>query len=38
MNRSVASSITIEEAVALMVNLDYIPSGFSLIELKSRFL
>ncbi|WP_295624055.1 hypothetical protein [uncultured Nitrosomonas sp.] len=30
--------LTIEEAVALMINLDYIPTGFSLLEMTSAFL
>lgn len=31
------SSLTIEEAVARMVNMDYIPTGFSLVEMTDAF-
>ncbi|MFH1218151.1 MAG: hypothetical protein V1706_16780 [Pseudomonadota bacterium] len=37
MNRAVPSSITIEEAVAEMVNMDYIPAGFTLLEMIAAF-
>lgn len=36
-NSAKPSSLTIEEAVALMINLDYIPTGFSLLELLAAF-
>ena len=38
MKKSPPSSITIEEAVSRMVNMDYIPTGFSLIEMTEAFL
>jgi len=31
------SSVTVEEAVARMVNMDYIPAGFSLLEMTDAF-
>ena len=31
------SSITVEEAVSRMVNLDYIPTGFTLIDMTGAF-
>jgi hypothetical protein len=38
MSKPNPSSITLEEAVARMVNLDYIPTGFTLLEMTSAFL
>jgi len=38
MKKSPPSSITIEEAVSRMVNMDYIPTGFSLIDMAEAFL
>lgn len=38
MNKSIPSSLTIEEAVALIINLDYIPTGFSLLDMTGAFL
>lgn len=38
MNTSKPSSITVEEAVARLINLDYIPTGFTLDEMTSAFL
>jgi hypothetical protein len=35
---SIPSSITVEEAVARLINLDYIPTGFTLDEMTSAFL
>lgn len=32
------SSVTIEEAVALLINLDYIPTGFTLLDMTAAFL
>ena len=37
MNTTLPSSVTIEEAVARMVNLDYIPTGFTLLEMTAAF-
>ena len=37
MNTSKPSSITVEEAVARMINLDYIPTGFTLLEMTAAF-
>jgi hypothetical protein len=37
MSKVPPSSITIEEAVALMINFDYIPAGFSLLDMTSTF-
>jgi len=37
MNKSHPSSITIEEAVARMINFDYIPTGFSLLDMTEAF-
>jgi hypothetical protein len=37
MSKSLPSSITIEEAVAFMVNMDYIPTGFTLEDMLSAF-
>ncbi len=36
-NTTIPSSITVEEAVARMVNMDYIPEGFSLSEMTAAF-
>jgi hypothetical protein len=38
MKKSPPSSITIEEAVSRMVNMDYIPTGFSLLDMAEAFL
>ena len=38
MKTSIPSSITVEEAVARLINLDYIPTGFTLDEMTSAFL
>lgn len=38
MDNSVPSSITIEEAIARMVNMDYIPTGFTLQDMTAAFL
>ena len=38
MKKSPPTSITVEEAVSRMVNMDYIPTGFSLIEMTEAFL
>jgi hypothetical protein len=35
MNMTLPSSVTPEEAVALMINFDYIPTGYSLLEILS---
>ena len=37
MDQSKPSSVTIEEAVARMVNMDYIPTGFTLLEMVDAF-
>lgn len=37
MIQSKPSSVTIEEAVARMVNMDYIPTGFTLLEMTDAF-
>jgi hypothetical protein len=37
MSKSIPSSVTAEEAVARMVNMDYIPEGFTLEEMLSAF-
>ena len=37
MSQSKPSSVTIEEAVARMVNMDYIPTGFTLLEMTDAF-
>lgn len=37
MNAFHSSTVTIEEAVARLVNLDYIPSGFTLLEMLAAF-
>lgn len=37
MSQSIPSSVTIEEAVAKMVNMDYIPAGFTLLEMTNAF-
>lgn len=37
MRREGPSSITVEEAVAEMVNMDYIPAGFTLLEMLEAF-
>lgn len=37
MSKSHPSSVTAEEAVARMVNMDYIPSGFTLEDMLSAF-
>lgn len=37
MSKSQPSSVTIEEAVARMVNMDYIPEGFTLLEMTDAF-
>lgn len=37
MKRVVPSSITVEEAVAEMVNMDYIPAGFTLLDMIAAF-
>lgn len=37
MNKSLPSSLTIEEAVAWMINLDFIPTGFTLLEMMTAF-
>jgi hypothetical protein len=37
MNKSNPSSVTVEEAVARMVNMDYIPEGFTLSDMTSGF-
>jgi len=37
MTKAVPSSITIEDAVARMVNMDYIPAGFTLTEMTAAF-
>jgi hypothetical protein len=37
MSKVLPSSITIEEAVARMVNMDYIPAGFTLLEMIAAF-
>jgi len=37
MNKSLPSSLTIEEAVAWMINLDYIPTGFTLLDMMAAF-
>ena len=37
MNKLSPSSITIEEAVARMINFDYIPTGFSLLDMTEAF-
>ncbi|SEQ45765.1 hypothetical protein [Nitrosomonas ureae] len=37
MKKSIPPSLTIEEAVALLINLDYIPTGFSLLDMTSAF-
>ena len=38
MKKSPPTSITVEEAVSRMVNMDYIPTGFSLIDMAEAFL
>jgi hypothetical protein len=37
MNKAIPSSITVEEAVARMVNMDYIPTGFTLLDMTAAF-
>lgn len=37
MNKKNPPSITLEEAVARMVNMDYIPTGFTLLEMTAAF-
>ena len=37
MSKSNPSSVTAEEAVARMVNMDYIPEGFTLEDMLSAF-
>ena len=38
MKKTQPSSVTIEEAVARLVNLDYVPTGFSLADMSNAFL
>lgn len=38
MRKLIVSSVTIEEAVALLINLDYIPDGFTLLDMTAAFL
>lgn len=38
MSTSMPLTVTVEDAVARMVNMDYIPDGFSLIEMTAAFL
>lgn len=37
MKKAVPSSITVEEAVAEMINMDYIPAGLTLLEMMAAF-
>lgn len=38
MDRAIPESITIDEALALMVNMDYIPAGLTVLDMTSAFL
>lgn len=38
MSKQIPTTLTIEEAVALMVGLDHIPSGFTLLDMTAAFL
>jgi hypothetical protein len=37
MRREGSQTLTVEEAVAEMVNMDYIPAGFTLLEMLAAF-
>jgi len=38
MNTNLSTAVTVEEAVALLINLDYVPAGFSVTDMTSAFL
>jgi len=37
MSKPKPSSVTVEEAIARMVNMDYIPEGFTLLDMTAAF-